>query len=84
MVVFGLQVARSNTGCKLFGYNNCLLNFERDTSFNIAVEAWDTGFPSLSVRTTLTLELQDINDAPRNLNSTGKRFHSVLMIVDPF
>ena len=63
----------------LFGDNNCLLNFEKDTSFNIVVEAWDTGFPSLSVRTTLTLELQDINDAPRNLNSNGKRYNSVLM-----
>lgn len=66
-------MARSNAECKLFGGKHCLLNYEEKTSYDVVVKAWDTGYPSLSVMSTLTVELKDLNDPPRNLKGNGRQ-----------
>ena len=44
--------------------NSAALDFETNPTFNLTIEATDDGIPSLSDTTTVTISLNDVNDAP--------------------
>ena len=61
------QVGLSNTDCLKFGGAFCKLNYEDTSSYNITVRVTDSGAPPLSQTFSLTINLNDMNDQPRNL-----------------
>ena len=44
--------------------NSAALDFETNPVFNLTIEATDDGSPNLSDTTTVTISLNDVNDAP--------------------
>lgn len=54
-------------GDKLFASANASLDFESSSSYQITVESTDNGNPPLSVQISLVINLQDVNEQPRNI-----------------
>jgi hypothetical protein len=63
-----VKVAVSNTQCLALGGKWCVLNFEEKSKYVIVVRVTDNGSPPLSMDQTVTIDLTDINDRPRNLD----------------
>ncbi|XP_052104048.1 protocadherin Fat 4-like isoform X4 [Mytilus californianus] len=62
-----LKVNSKGKGCDTKGNENCLLDFESDTSHSIGVMVTDGGNPPMSKEFTLTVDVDDDNDSPYNL-----------------
>ena len=61
-------MAISNTKCLALGGKWCALNLEEKNRCDIVVRVTDNGSPPLSIDNTITIDLTDINDRPRNLD----------------
>ncbi|WP_297696753.1 DUF2341 domain-containing protein, partial [uncultured Eudoraea sp.] len=51
--------------------NSAALDFETNPVFTLTVEATDDGSPNLSDTTTVTISLNNLNDAPSQVNNAG-------------
>ena len=51
--------------------NSTALDFETNPTFNLTIEATDDGSPSLSDTTTVIITLNNVNDAPVDLQATA-------------
>ena len=62
-----VKVAVDNRHCLQLGGAQCRINYELQRSINIRVKTKDSGNPRLSFAKDLTINVNDINDRPRDL-----------------
>ena len=79
--MYFIQVAQSNTECLSMGNNMCKLNYEDTKKFEIKVLVSDNGVPAQSQTFSLSVEISDENDPPRNLQLSGL-YHITMSTVD--
>ena len=70
---FITQVAISNKQCLIQGGSSCLLNYEKKRSHIIRVKTTDNGSPQLSYEENFRIDVQDINDMPRDLQLSNSQ-----------
>ena len=63
-----LEVARSNVACLQHGGTACSLNYEKASNHVIMVQSIDNGSPQLSINTSFTIYISDVNDKPRAIH----------------
>ena len=62
-----VEVAVDNKVCLLRGGDSCRINYERQRNIDIRVQSKDNGNPQLSIEKVITIQVNDINDRPRDL-----------------
>ena len=62
-----LEVALDNKLCLKYGGKYCVLTFENNRFNTIAIRTTDSGNPPLSIDTSITIEVTDINESPFQL-----------------
>ncbi|KAJ8308293.1 hypothetical protein KUTeg_013167 [Tegillarca granosa] len=66
--VVGDEVNSFGEHCEAKGRHFCALDYESVKSYDIVVKATDSGDVPLSVEFTLTIDIEDSNDVPTDLN----------------
>ena len=62
-----VEVAVDNKVCLSRGGNSCRINYERQRNIDIRVQSKDSGNPQLSIEKVITIQVNDVNDKPRDL-----------------
>lgn len=67
-----LRVSKiSDAQCLKYGGKYCRLNFETSPQLLVSILAVDSGTPSMWLRKNFTVNLRDVNDAPRDVVLTN-------------
>ena len=62
-----VEVAVNNKVCLSRGGDSCRINYERQRNIDIRVQSKDSGNPQLSIEKVITIQVNDVNDKPGDL-----------------